>query len=97
MKDTQLPLSEFTQRRQRFFEQMADESVAIFSANKEVTRSNDTEYPFCQNKNFYYLTGFNEPDAILILIKTKTPQAILFCLAKDPTRRSLAWEKSRRG
>lgn len=84
MKDTQLPLLEFTQRRQRFFEQMADKSIAIFSANKEVTRSNDTEYPFCQNKNFYYLTGFNEPEAVLILLKTKTPQAILFCLAKDP-------------
>ncbi|MDO6445877.1 Xaa-Pro aminopeptidase [Colwellia sp. 1_MG-2023] len=84
MKHTQLPLSEFIQRRQRFFEQMLDDSIAIFSANKEVTRSNDTEYPFCQNKNFYYLTGFNEPEAILVLIKSATPQAILFCQPKDP-------------
>jgi Xaa-Pro aminopeptidase len=84
MKDTLLPLSEFVQRRQRFLEQMKDDSIAIFSANKEVTRSNDTEYPFCQNKNFYYLTGFNEPEAVLVLIKSKKPQAILFCLPKDP-------------
>lgn len=87
MKDTLLPLSEFTQRRQRLFDQMVDNSMAIFSANKEVTRSNDTEYPFCQNKNFYYLTGFNEPEAILVMVKSqapKAPQAILFCLPKDP-------------
>jgi Xaa-Pro aminopeptidase len=84
MKDTLLPLSEFVQRRQRFLEQMIDDSIAIFSANKEVTRSNDTEYPFCQNKNFYYLTGFNEPEAVLVLIKSKKPQTILFCLPKDP-------------
>lgn len=84
MNNTLLPLSEFTQRRQRFFAQMLDDSIAIFSANKEVTRSNDTEYPFCQNKSFYYLTGFNEPEAILVLIKSATPQAILFCQPKDP-------------
>jgi len=84
MKDTLLSLSEFTLRRQRFVEQMIDNSIAIISANSEVTRSNDTEYLFCQDKTFYYLTGFNEPDAVLVLINAEQPQALLFCLAKDP-------------
>lgn len=84
-----LPKSEFIARRNKFLTQMPENSIAIFSAANEVTRSNDTEYPFCQNKHFYYLTGFNEPDALLVLIKTteqakENNQAILFSLAKDP-------------
>ncbi|MEW6992313.1 Xaa-Pro aminopeptidase [Colwelliaceae bacterium 6441] len=100
MKETLLPLAEFIQRRQNFLDQMVDGSIAIFSANKEVTRSNDTEYPFCQNKNFYYLTGFNEPEAVLVLIKAKVSQSILFCLAKDPLQevwhgRRIGYEKAK--
>ena len=84
LAQTLLPLSEFIQRRTIFFQQMPDNSVAIFQASNEVTRSNDTEFPFCQNKNFYYLTGFNEPDALLVLIKNSKSQALLFCRDKDP-------------
>ncbi|WDE08164.1 Xaa-Pro aminopeptidase [Thalassomonas viridans] len=89
MKHTLLPVSEFTGRRQQFFQQMPENSVALFAAAKEVTRSNDTEYPFCQDKNFYYLTGFNEPDALLVLIKQKDQdelvcQSVLFCREKNP-------------
>ncbi|MCW8831908.1 MAG: Xaa-Pro aminopeptidase [Colwellia sp.] len=79
-----LPMSEFVTRRKKFFAKMADNSVAFFNAAKEVTRSNDTEYAFCQNKTFYYLTGFNEPDAMLLLIKKSgCEQSILFSLPKD--------------
>jgi len=79
-----LSISDFKQHRERFFSQMSDNSLALFSAASEVTRSNDTEFNFCQNKSFYYLTGFNEPDALLVLLKrdNKT-QAILFSLPKD--------------
>ncbi len=79
-----LPISEFETHRKNFFTKMADNSVAFFSAASEVTRSNDTEFAFCQNKNFYYLTGFNEPDALLVLIKCEAQeQAVLFSLPKD--------------
>jgi len=79
-----LPISEFTAHRKNFFAQMDDNSVAFFSAASEVTRSNDTEYTFCQDKNFFYLTGFNEPDAVLVLIKKAgKEQAVLFSLPKD--------------
>nr|WP_284246554.1 Xaa-Pro aminopeptidase [Thalassotalea insulae] len=79
-----IPISEFAQRRQRFLAQMQDNSIAFFAANTLATRSNDTEYLFCQDKTFYYLTGFNEPDAVLVLVKSATPESILFCLPKDP-------------
>ena len=79
-----LPMSDFNAHRNNFFDKMKPNSIAFFSAASEVTRSNDTEYAFCQNKNFYYFTGFNEPDALLLLIKTNgNQQSILFSLPKD--------------
>lgn len=84
IKATSISLSEFEQRRLSLIKQMSDNSIAIFSANSEVTRSNDTEYLFCQDKSFYYLTGFNEPDAVLVLIKAETSKSVLFVQAKDP-------------
>ncbi len=88
MKHTLLAVEDFIVRRQQFIKQMPNNSIALVSAASEVTRSNDTEFPFCQNKNFYYLTGFNEPEAVLVLIKTIggefEQQSILFCREKDP-------------
>jgi Xaa-Pro aminopeptidase len=86
IKNTLLPVAEFCQRRSDFITKMPTNSIALISAGKEVTRSNDTEYPFCQSKNFYYLTGFNEPDAILALVKgedSRSKQSVLFSREKD--------------
>ncbi|MFT6902558.1 MAG: Xaa-Pro aminopeptidase, partial [Colwellia sp.] len=86
IKNTLLSVAEFCQRRNDFIAQMPVNSIALISAGQEVTRSNDTEYPFCQNKHFYYLTGFNEPDAILALIKgddATSAQSVLFSREKD--------------
>lgn len=82
---TSLPLSDFSAHRTAFFNKMPQNSIAFFSANNEVTRSNDTEYAFCQNKHFYYLTGFSEPDALLVLIKDAqgNNSSILFSLPKN--------------
>ncbi|XQW83921.1 Xaa-Pro aminopeptidase [Thalassotalea piscium] len=95
MNPCDLPISEFVARRQRFFEQMTDNSVAVFFAGKEVTRSNDTDYLFCQDKNFLYLTGFFEPDAILVMVKNETNQSLLFCREKDPLQE--VWHGKRVG
>lgn len=79
-----LPMRDFITHRTNFFDKMETNSIAFFGAASEVTRSNDTEYAFCQNKHFYYLTGFNEPDAVLLLLKTDNSQSsILFSLPKD--------------
>lgn len=86
IKNTLLSVEEFCQRRHDFIAQMPENSIALITAGKEVTRSNDTEYPFCQNKHFYYLTGFNEPDAVLVLLKTANNvqgKSVLFCREKD--------------
>ncbi|WP_354624685.1 Xaa-Pro aminopeptidase [Psychromonas sp. MME2] len=77
-------MSEFQERRARYLAQMSDNSMAIFPAAAEQLRNNDCEYPFRQNSDFYYLTGFNEPDAYLLLIKkSEANQAILFNRKKD--------------
>ena len=77
--------SEYSQRRKRLMAEMAPDSVAIIPAAREVTRSRDTEYPFRQNSDFFYLTGFEEPDAVLVLVPGRRQgQVIMFCRDRDP-------------
>lgn len=84
MQHNLLPLAEFVTRREQLLAKMPSDSVCIIASSQEVTRSNDTEYPFCQAKHFFYLTGFNEPDALLLLVKTaEHTEQILFCREKD--------------
>lgn len=59
-------MKEFLNRRQQFVNRMG-EAVAIFPSAPEVIRSNDTGYSYRQNTDFYYLTGFLEPESILVL------------------------------
>jgi Xaa-Pro aminopeptidase len=65
-------------RRQKLFENI-EEGVVILSSSSFKTRSNDTEYPYRQSSDFYYLTGFEEANALLILVKTdKSQQTLLY-------------------
>lgn len=77
--------SSFAVRRQQLMAQMSPGSVAVIPSAKEVARNRDVEYPFRQDSDFYYLTGFNEPDALLLLIPGRTEgQAVMFCRDRDP-------------
>ena len=82
---SQLPFSDYGKHRAALLAKMPNNSIALFPAASGLTRSNDTEYAFCQNKNFFYLTGFNEPDALLALLKNEQghTESILFSLPKD--------------
>jgi len=74
----------FKNRRNKVLGEMTD-GVALISSGKLQVRSNDTEFPFRQESNFYYLTGFNEPDCLLLLCKKdKESKSILFLREKDP-------------
>jgi Xaa-Pro aminopeptidase len=83
---SKLPIADFSKHRKALLAKMPNNSIALFPAASELTRSNDTEYAFCQNKNFFYLTGFNEPDALLVLLKGEQGEgkSVLFSLPKDP-------------
>ena len=73
----------FIERRRKLLNLM-DEGVAIIASASPKTRSNDTEYPYRQNSDFYYLCGFNEDNSVLILTKTlKSSKTILFVEAHN--------------
>ncbi|MDY6216153.1 Xaa-Pro aminopeptidase [Actinobacillus porcinus] len=81
----ELPKQEFIARRAKLVEQLGDNFAAIIFSATEQTRSNDTTYPFRQDSYFWYLTGFNEPDSVLVLTrKNGQNQTALFLRPNDP-------------
>ncbi len=72
---------EFKQRRQLLAEKLPLGSMAILWGAPRKFRNHDAEFPFRQESDFYYLTGFCEPDAILVLLKLQPNEMemILFC------------------
>lgn len=67
----------------RFIEQMDENSIAIIPAAHEATRSYDTEYRFRQDSDFWYLTGFPEPDAIAIIDPASKNPYTLYVRPRD--------------
>nr|WP_113866964.1 Xaa-Pro aminopeptidase [Brenneria salicis]NMN92989.1 Xaa-Pro aminopeptidase [Brenneria salicis ATCC 15712 = DSM 30166]RBP61962.1 aminopeptidase P [Brenneria salicis ATCC 15712 = DSM 30166]RLM31234.1 Xaa-Pro aminopeptidase [Brenneria salicis ATCC 15712 = DSM 30166] len=78
---------EFLRRRQTLLEKMAPASAAIMFAAPETTRNADSDYPYRQNSDFWYFTGFNEPEAVLLLVKSdeKHHHSVLFNRVRDLT------------
>lgn len=76
---------EFDRRRQALLAQMQPGSAALIFAAPEAVRSADTEYPYRQNSDFWYFTGFNEPEAVLVLIKSHDTHnhSVLFNRVRD--------------
>jgi Xaa-Pro aminopeptidase len=58
-------------RRTKLREKLPDNSVAVFFANPVRNRANDVDYTYHQNPDFFYLTGYREPDAVLLVFKSK--------------------------
>lgn len=82
-----MTLQEFLNRRQALLAKMAPASAAVIFAAPEAKRSADSEYPYRQNSDFWYLTGFNEPEAVLILVKSDKDHhhSVLFNRTRDLT------------
>jgi Xaa-Pro aminopeptidase len=73
------------QQLKRFIEQMEDNSIAIIPAAHEQVRSYDTEFKFRQDSDFWYLTGFNEPDAVAVIDpQNKKSPYTLYVRPRDP-------------
>ncbi len=72
----------FVARRRRVIELMG-EGVAVLMTTTEKVRSRDTHFPFRPDSYFHYLTGFGEPEAVLVLVAGDKPRSILFCRDKD--------------
>jgi Xaa-Pro aminopeptidase len=77
---------EFARRRKNLMAQLEPDSIAIVPSARELTRNRDCDYPFRQDSDFFYLTGFAEPEAVLVLLPgRKHGQYVLFCRDRDPT------------
>lgn len=78
-----------------FMRRMDQKSVAIIPSAREATRSNDTQYRFRQDSDFFYLTGFEEPDAIAVVAPSREQKFTLFVRPRDPERE--IWDGRRAG
>lgn len=77
---------EFAERRAQLMEMMAPDSIAIVAAAPERKRNRDVEYRYRQDSDFYYLSGFPEPEAVLVLIPGREHgEYVLFCRERDRT------------
>ncbi|MDR2690029.1 MAG: aminopeptidase P N-terminal domain-containing protein [Azoarcus sp.] len=78
------PSFPFPARRARLVDYMqARGGVALIATAPECERNNGNPYPYRPDSSFWYLTGFREPEAVLVLVAGATPRQILFCRAKN--------------
>ena len=88
--------TEFKRRRRQLMQMMGPGSVAILPAAPEVVRNRDVHYPYRPDSDFYYLTGFSEPEAIAVLIPgRRQAEYVLFCRERDEKRER--WDGPRAG
>ena len=91
-------MNPFAARRTRLCAQMQPGGVAILPTAPEVQRNSDSDYLYRHDSYFYYLTGFTEPDSVLVLVAAngaQGAQAILFCRQKNLERE--IWDGFRHG
>ena len=87
---------EFVRRRRQLMRMAGRDAIVIVPAAPERVRSNDSHYPYRQDSDFHYLSGFPEPDAVLALIPGREQgETILFCRERDAERER--WDGARAG
>ena len=75
---------EYKKRRDVLASKMSKNSIAVLFASSYKVRSHDTDYPYRQNSNFYYMSGFKENNSVLVLLKNnKGYKSFLFVHKKD--------------
>ena len=92
--DTVLDASVYARRRARLAARLGN-GVAIVPTAPECLRNRDAHYPYRYDSYFYYLTGFREPEAVLVLVGGETPRSMLFCREKNAERE--IWDGFRYG
>ncbi|MGY6588601.1 MAG: aminopeptidase P N-terminal domain-containing protein [Wenzhouxiangella sp.] len=87
---------EFAQRRQRLMTETGAGSLVLLASASERLRNGDSHYPFRQDSDFHYLTGLNEPDAVLVLAPGREAgEQLLFLRPNNPEREQ--WDGPRLG
>ncbi|HUN24701.1 MAG TPA: Xaa-Pro aminopeptidase [Steroidobacteraceae bacterium] len=88
--------NEFARRRRQLMRIMGRESIAILPAAPVRHRNSDVEYAYRQDSDFFYLTGFSEPEAVAVLVPGRAQaEYVLFVRDRDPERE--IWDGYRAG
>jgi Xaa-Pro aminopeptidase len=91
-----IPKSEYARRRKALMAQMVPNSIAILPASAVAIRNRDVEHVYRQDSDFQYLSGFPEPEAVIVLIPGREyGEYVLFCRERNPTRE--LWDGLRAG
>ena len=78
---------EFARRRNQLMKMVGPGGIVILPSAPVRTRSRDVEYRFRQDSDFYYMTGFAEPEAVAVLVPGRANgEYLLFCREKDAAR-----------
>jgi len=92
--DLRADVAVHAERRRRLSAALG-EGVAVIPTAPERARNRDSHYPYRYDSYFYYLTGFQEPEAVLVLAGGGAPRALLYCREKNPERE--IWDGFRHG
>lgn len=88
--------NEFVKRRRQLMRMVGEDGVAILPSAPQRRRSRDVEYRYRQDSDFYYLTGFPEPEAVAVLAPGRgNGEYVLFCRERDRERET--WDGQRAG
>jgi len=80
-------LKEYARRRRYLAEHMGPNTIAILPSSTVKNRNRDVDHHFRQDSDFFYLSGFNEPDAVIVIIPGREHgESILFCRERDPSK-----------
>lgn len=92
-----MPQRTYQARRNQLLEQMPNNSIAFLATNKVARRNNDADYKYRADSSFFYLTGFAEPEAAMVLEKDKVGNVTytLFCRTSDKLKE--LWDGKRAG
>jgi len=87
MEQNKISRQEYIDRRQKLMDAVGNDSIIIIPSGNLKVRNRDAEFAFRQDSDFLYLTGFNEPEAVAVLVPNREDgEYILFCREKDPKK-----------
>jgi len=91
-----IQMTEYAKRRKTLMQKIGPNGIVVLPSAPEILRNGDAVYPYRQNSDFYYLTGFEEPEAVLVLAPNrKEGEYILFNRVRDRDRE--IWDGPRAG
>ncbi len=93
---TGIPAQAYARRRRQLMRMAGEQAILVLPSAPERIRSRDTHHDYRQDSDLWYLTGFAEPDAVLVLVPGRAHgESLLFCRERDPEREG--WDGPRAG